>query len=417
MPRGSNDGTIRHVEAVTGEDGDVITREHWIVRKRYTDLKGRPLEKKRIGYSATAALRLKRKIEREIEDELAGLPKPNRTRTVSDVIAHCKLHQFKPAVYAGGVKIAGQRTWRATWNALKPVEKHFGKMSIVEVTHEDLVDYKEARLQTPVVIKRVRYDVRDGKRVRVEYVDTRARSSTSVHRELAWARVVFSVALSKKWITEHPFDHGRPLIQASIENKHLRIVSYPEQSRLFGAFDSEGKRAHLSFAATFALETGMRKIEQFTNLERERDVDIDGRLLWATSYKGNKMIRRPVPITEALLPQLVAHLASHDGPRVFEILDPKKAFAHSCEEAGIVGVTWHSLRHTAITRMVHVYKIPPLDVMKIVGHSSWKTFFETYVNIDEDMVRSIGAAIDAARAAAVAPPLAAIDNLITEVPQ
>ena len=55
--------------------------------------------------------------------------------------------------------------------------------------------------------------------------------------------------------------------------------------------------------------------------------------------------------------------------------------------------------------------------MKMVGHSNGKAFFETYVNIDEDMACAIGAAIDSVRAAAAMLPVEPIDNLITEVPQ
>ena len=112
-----------------------------------------------------------------------------------------------------------------------------------------------------------------------------------------------------------------------------------------------------------------------------------------------------------LLRELTAHLAATTGPAVFDFADPKKSFANACDDAGIENVTWHTLRHTAITRMVHVYKLQPLDVMKISGHTVWKTFFETYVNITEDMVRSIGAQIDAARAAM--PPASTSDPFAT----
>jgi integrase len=407
------------MEVRDAETRRIVTREHWVVRKRYTDLKGRDKEKKRIAYSVTEAQRLMRKIEREIEDDLAGVPQPSRTRTVSDLIAHCKKHQFKPAVYSGDRKIGGQRTWRSTWNALKPVEKFFGKMLASEVEYEDVQEYKEQRLAKLILIKRVRYDRIDGRKVRVEYTDTRPRSFASVNRELSWTHRVFEVALQKKWITANPMDQGDALIETSVESQHLRILSFEEEVRLFAAFDSEKKRKHLAFAVTFALETAIRKCEQFARLDRVRDVDLKGRLLTATSYKGKKVIRRRVPITGVLLPQLAAHLREHDSQLVFDLADPKKAFANSCKDAGITGVTWHSLRHTAITRMVHTYKLPAIDVMKISGHTTWKTFFETYVNIDEDMVRSIGAAIDSARAAASlpVPPVAPIDDLITEVSQ
>lgn len=420
MPRGTKDGSIKHVEEVRDpESRRVVSLEQWIARKRYTDLKGRDREKKRVAYSVTEAQRLMRKMEREIEDEIAGVPQPSRTRTVSDVINHCKQHQFKPAVYAGDRKIGGQRSWRSTWASLKAVEKFFGKMVADEVEYQDLQDFKELRLKTPILTRRVRHDIVDGRKVRVEYTETRQRSVASVDRELAWARAVFSVALSKKWIRENPFGRGRGLIETSLESQRLRVLSFDEEARLFAAFTEGKRRSHLPFAVTFALETAMRKGEQFSRLDRVRDVDLEGRLLTATSYKGKKVTRRLVPITGVLLPQLAAHLRTHDGQLVFEIADPKKAFGNACEAAGIEDVTWHTLRHTAITRMVHIYKIPPLDVMKISGHTIWKTFFETYVNIDEDMVRSIGAAIDTARAAANldTPPMAAIDNLITELPQ
>lgn len=402
MPRGSNDGSIRRVPAARDAAGRVITREHWIVRKRYTDLKGRPREKKRIVYAAIAAQRAMRNLAKLIGEELAGkfaAATPSRTRTVADVITHCKAHQFKPAVYVGDVKIAGHRSWTKTWSALKPVEKFFGSMVLTEVTHDDFQTYREERLSAPVVVSRVRFEMVDGKKKRVEYEDVRQRSLACVNRELAWARRVFSVALQKKWIVEHPFTHGDPLIAASLERKRVRILTNLEERQLFAACTGEKreKRAHLAFAITMALETWMRKSEQF-RLNRETDINLEGRVLTALSYKGNRALRRLIPITEVLLPQLVAHLAEHPGPDVFDYDDPTKAFASACRDAGIEGVTWHTLRHTGITRAVHVYKLQPIDVMKISGHTVWKTFFETYVNINEEMARCIGARIDAARA-------------------
>jgi hypothetical protein len=49
--------------------------------------------------------------------------------------------------------------------------------------------------------------------------------------------------------------------------------------------------------------------------------------------------------------------------------------------------------------MLHHYQIPAPEVMKISGQTNYKTFLR-YVNIDREIARSIGARIDAARAAA-----------------
>jgi len=391
MPRGTKDGSIF-------PDGD-----RFVVRRRYTDSSGREREKKRIAHTETDARRKKRLIDREIEKELAGESLKPTLRTVSEVIDHCKEKYFKPAIYVGDTKVGGQRTWRATWNTLKPFEKHFGARLINEITYEDLHEYRQQRLQTPRVVKRVRYTQR-GRKGRVEYDDYKQRTIASVDRELAWARRIFKVAKNKKWITDNPFSDGDPLITTSTENKKLRILSFDEERRLFAAFKKYKTRSHLAFAVMVALETAMRKGEQF-RLKRSTDIDLERRIMMALSYKGNRTTLRPVPITELLLPELSARLSSvTTTDELFDFKDPKKGFENACRDAGIESVTWHTLRHTAITRMVHIYKIPPHDVMKISGHTNWKTFWETYVNLDDEMVRSIGASIDAARAAMVPPP-------------
>ena len=130
-------------------------------------------------------------------------------RTISEVIDHCKEKYFKPAIYVGDTKVGGERTWRATWHALKPFEKHFGSKLIQEITHEDRHEYREERLQTPALTKRVRY-TKKGRKGRVEYYDYKQRTIASVDRELAWARRVFKIAKSKKWIRENPFEEGDP---------------------------------------------------------------------------------------------------------------------------------------------------------------------------------------------------------------
>lgn len=428
MPRGTKDGSVFHEEAqVDPETGKVVRPERWIVRRRYTDLKGNEREKKRIVYSKRDIGNARREIDREIDNDLAGQSDKPTFKTLSEVIEHCKEKYFKPAIYVGNIKVGGQRTWRGTLVTLKPFAEYFGVRItpatadtpetwsggrlIKEITYEDLLEYREQRLQTPRSVKRVRYTQR-GRKGREEYIEYKQRTVAAVDRELEWARRVFRVAKTKKWITDNPFTEGDPLITKSIENKKLRILSFDEERRLFAAFKKHKTRAHLAFAVMVALETAMRKSEQF-RLRHSVDIDLEQRIILALSYKGKRTTVRPVPITELLMPELARRLSEvRTSDQLFDLKDPKKGFENACRDAGIVGVTWHTLRHTAITRMVHVYKIQPLDVMKISGHTNWKTFCETYVNLNEEMVRSIGASIDAARAAMV--PLLGTPETISE---
>jgi integrase len=374
MPRGDKDGSIKEIPA-RREGGRIVEPARWIIKRRYT-LKGQQREKKRVAFSATEALRKRRAIDAEIERELAGGAALAPTNmTVSQLVAHAKEHDLKPAVYSGETKIAGLRSWRGAWSALNPIEERLGRMTIKDVTAQDREDFTGWFLEKPTV---------HGK----------PRSITSLNRSLAWARRVFYIALKKKWITENPF--AEPLIEVALEPKHLRILSSEEEARLFAQFT--GKRKHLNFAATMALETMMRLGEQF-RIARA-DIDLERRLLTALSYKGKRAIRRLIPITDLLLPRLTAELASHSRPLLFDYANPSHGFDSACRDAGIEGVTWHTLRHTGITRMVHLFRIEPIEVMKLSGHTVWKTFFETYVNIDAEIARAIGARIDAARAGA-----------------
>ena len=126
----------------------------------------------------------------------------------------------------------------------------------------------------------------------------------------------------------------RPLINSSLENTRHRILSFDEERRLFAAFKKYKTRSNLAFAVMVALETGMRKSEQF-RLRPGEEIDLDRRLIMALSYKGNRTTLRPVPITELLMPELIRCLAEITTDLLFDLKDPRKGFENACRDAGI----------------------------------------------------------------------------------
>jgi len=72
---------------------------------------------------------------------------------------------------------------------------------------------------------------------------------------------------------------------------------------------------------------------------------------------------------------------------VFGVTYIKKSFPTACDEAGITGLQFHDFRNTAITRMVNA-GLPPMEIMKISGHTQWTTFAR-YVNPSEESVKRI----------------------------
>jgi hypothetical protein len=72
MPRGSTDGSVLRIDKSGHVTKSVRETVRFVVKKRYTDAKGRRREKKRIAYSASEAAQRLREIEADISREKLG---------------------------------------------------------------------------------------------------------------------------------------------------------------------------------------------------------------------------------------------------------------------------------------------------------------------------------------------------------
>ena len=88
-------------------------------------------------------------------------------------------------------------------------------------------------------------------------------------------------------------------------------------------------------------------------------------------------------------------LTRGSDPVFLGIKDVTGSFNRICARAKITDLHFHDLRHTATTRMVET-GMPIMQIMKITGHSTMKTFAR-YVNLHEEMVRRQAEKQDAAR--------------------
>jgi integrase len=373
MPRGSKDGSV------------FARGDRLVVRKRYRDLKGRLREKSRYATTQKDAVRVRREIDNEIADELAGAPPPTpQNLTFNDLIAHYRKTELKPAEYHAETKISGLRSWRKIESQLKPLQRFFGPMRLRSIVYEDVAEFKRKRLSRPTI-------------------HGRRRSLAAVNRELSLVRHLLFLAQREGWIAEHPFHRGRPLIQIADENSRMRILSWEEEERLLSV--CVGPRAHLRLALLAALETGLRHGEQFT-LEY-RDVNMDDRIITVRAFNSKTARSRMVPVFDRLHRELAPALAKvkRQRPfnvRVFPVQDHKRSFRTACRLANIEGLRWHDLRHTAATRMLHFYELSEAETMKILGHTSYKTFLR-YVNLDGEIARRLRLQVDSKRAELALP--------------
>ena len=199
-------------------------------------------------------------------------------------------------------------------------------------------------------------------------------------------RAALNEAVVCEWLIVNPFNKAPrgELITTADEHKRETILTPPEEKRLLTA--CEGKdRPHLRALVIAALDTGARRGE-LLNL-RWSNIDFDeGIIKDVVSYKGRKgtLQKRDVPLTTRLRTALLdlrekrptkafRRLRSGIKPSdtlVFGVTNNvRSSWNGAREDAGLLHVRFHDLRHTAATRLAQS-NMPLVFVGKVLGHSN-----------------------------------------------
>lgn len=194
------------------------------------------------------------------------------------------------------------------------------------------------------------------------------RSPTSVNRCLQLLSKVLSLAEDHKLIQPSQ----RPDLKLLREENHrLRYLSAEEELRLRPILARKGD--YLANLVIVWLNTGLRANEMFSL--QTSDVDFHLNII-SVKGKGGKL--RQVPIFGECREVLKTLCAGKLGlvipsPKTGGKLDNvKKGFRSACKEAGIVGVTPHTLRHTYGTRLAAA-GVDVITIKDLMGHSSITT--------------------------------------------
>lgn len=154
--------------------------------------------------------------------------------TFRQLAEYVKTRFYVPATYSeDGSKVSGVRSVKAAHYAIDKLVEYFGDKDIGKID-EAFEKYKAHRLKTVCI--------------------------ATVNRELSKARKMFGVALSKKWVFDHPFktEAGKQLIQVAAEKRAMEhVLSEAEELRLFTALQKADRR-HTIPVFIAALETGAR---------------------------------------------------------------------------------------------------------------------------------------------------------------
>jgi integrase len=255
------------------------------------------------------------------------------------------LKEFLVEYLKHGKDVVKKRSWYREEYGSRHFLELFGDRMLSEITPKDVDDYKQIRLNEV--------------------------APATVNRELQIVRHLFNLAKRwKKFFGENPVSEAKLL---SVNNQKERILTPEEEGKLLGLCNP-----YLKPILITALHTGMRKSEILTL--RWTNVDLDNSVITIEHTNTKTKTTRRIPINSVLRKLLLEQkLKSWGGGFMFLSQDVKpykshdslRAFERLCKKAGISGLRFHDLRHTAATRMIEA-GASIVAVSKILGHSDIK---------------------------------------------
>lgn len=190
--------------------------------------------------------------------------------------------------------------------------------------------------------------------------------SATVRRERNLMNNVFEIARKEwKWITKNPFEGVR---RPKDGKPRDRVASAAEQRKLL-----KGASPELGRVITIALETAMRCKEIASN------PPIAGRIAKLGDSKTGE--GRDVPLSRKAL-------KTWREPIRLTADSISVLFARLCGREGIAGLTFHDLKHTAMTMLSK--KLDPWELAKMTGNKDMNLLLRVYYKMDpEDVARKL----------------------------
>jgi integrase len=257
------------------------------------------------------------------------------------------LSEFAPDYLKFQKEVKRIRSWNRDKYSLKHLLEYFGHVKLSNITVDAIDKYRMARLEKGINPSTVNRETQC------------LRNLINVARR--WQRISGDNPVSKAGLL--PEIHGKRKILSLEEEQRLLEASPPQLAALIEA----------------ALYTGMR-ISELINLKKS-DIDIvrSEIILEATMTKGKR--ERYIPIDEEFMPTLRDKILKSKSDYIFTNRSGDKyqghdsivpIFARAAKRAGLTGISFHTLRHTWITRALEE-GAAPVAVKEIAGHADLKT--------------------------------------------
>lgn len=216
--------------------------------------------------------------------------------------------------------------------------------------------------------------------------EAKGNKAPTIRRDLACLSSIFGLANEWEWTASNPVKgflkrQGRRGLKESPPRG--RYLSVEEEARLLAAASPA-----VAGAIKFAIDTGLRKEEQFSLTWDDIDLERGEITVRGANSKNSKDRTVPIlPRTRAVLKDLPRHpkvkqvfwhtdLRGRRAARRFNTMD--RGLKAACRRAGIPDIRWHDLRRTCGSRLLQDRGLDMYEVKGWLGHSSVKVTETTY---------------------------------------
>lgn len=370
----------------------------WFARTTITDFTGKRRNIKRRAKDKRDAKEILKSILRELEAE-GGESVDRAKLTFNDLADFYAAHYCKTAEYADGKRVAGLRDVYRAQYCLRRFRNHFGRRRLREITYRDVRAYYLLRLKEPTHYGR-------------------QPTIATMNRELGVLRRIFNIGVRESYLTRNPFSGGESLISPASERRRERILTLDEEKRLLEACDNP-QRLFLRPFLICLLDTGARMSELLKHL-RWGSVCFASQTITLEAMTTKTLKARQAGMTERMFQEIHALWEASTkaaDARVFNasVRQARFALVHACKDAAIEygspnGITFHSLRHTAATRLVRG-QMPLQMVGRILGHQQPQTTYR-YLSADAEATAQATAIFEALQKQSTATQATATPELV-----
>ncbi len=292
------------------------------------------------------------------------IPRREAERTTVEEIAVRFEHEFAPHHYRGPA-------WR---HKLAHIRAKLGKYALSAVTPKLVGKYRDERLHEP------------DSRCTLDPANAPRMSPATVKMELDLLSKLLDVAEKEFGII---LPNGNPVRSirkpAGATTRERRLVG-DEESRILAECE-RGSNPWLSVAVRLALSTAMRQGELLAL--RWENIDFERRVVLLDMTKNGES--RSVPLSSAAVAALQSLPRNING-KVFAVsrMTLYKAFIGACKRAEAHDLTFHDLRHEAISRLAERGDFTVLDLAAVSGHKTLQ-MLKRYTHLQaETLARKVG---------------------------